>query len=386
VGITGRLSPVGITRLAALGYYVHDLDRTRRFLTERLDFEEVGATSPGMEERGGQRGAVVRAGDVTLIIVEPTGEGGPARRFLERHPEGIGTLYLEVDDAARAFALIEERGGTPLADVARFTDEGGELAMFSIATPFGDTTFHFVERGGYAAPLPGFVAHASPRGGRNRSCLGALDHVTANLQTMAPALLWMEHVLGFERYWDVRFHTRDVTEDAGGSGLKSTVMIDPRSGVKLASNEPWRPFFRESQVSLFDDDHRGDGVQHAALTTPDILSTVRSLRERGVAFRSTPRAYYDALPERLLCSGVGPIDESLEDLSDLQILVDGSAPGKYMLQIFLAEASLAHDDPRAGPFFFEIIQRKGDTGFGAGNFRALFESIEREQRRAGRTG
>jgi 4-hydroxyphenylpyruvate dioxygenase len=385
VGITGRLSPIGIERLAALGYYVHDLDRTRRFLTERLDFEEIAASSPGMEERGGHRGAVLRAGDCTLIVVEPTGEGGPARRFLSRHPEGIGTVYLDVDDAARAFALIEERGGTPITDVARFTDEGGELLTFSIVTPFGDTTFQFVERGGFAAPFPGFVAHAVPRGGRNRCGFGALDHITANLQTMTPALLWMEHVLGFERCWDVRFHTRDVAEHAGGSGLKSTVMVDPRSGVKLATNEPWRPFFRESQVSLFADDHRGDGVQHAALTTPDILSTVRRLRERGVAFRSTPRAYYDALPERLLCSGVGPIDESLEELSDLQILVDGSAPGRYLLQIFLAEAALAHEDPRAGPFFFEIIQRKGDAGFGAGNFRALFESIEHEQRLARRS-
>jgi 4-hydroxyphenylpyruvate dioxygenase len=376
------LSPIGIKRIAALGYYVHDLDRTRSFLTEQLDFEEIGA----MERGGCQRGAAVRAGDCTLIVVAPAGEGGPAQRFLRRHPEGIGTLVLEVDDAARAFALIEERGGTPLTDVMRFTDEGGELSMFSIATPFGDTTFHFVEENGYAAPFPGFVAHAAPRGGRNRCGFGAVDHVTANFQTMAPALLWMEHVLGLERYWDVRFHTGDVAEGARGSGLKSTVMYDPRSGVKLASNEPWRPFFRESQVSLFADAHRGDGVQHAAITTPDIVATVRRLRERGVTFRSTPRAYYDALPERLRRAGIGPIDESLEVLRDLQILVDGSAPGKYLLQIFLEEAALAHDDPRAGPFFFEIIQRKGDAGFGAGNFRALFESIEREQRWSRRLG
>jgi 4-hydroxyphenylpyruvate dioxygenase len=338
-----------------------------------------------MERALCQRGAVVRAGECTLIVVEPIGEGGPAWRFLRRHPEGIGTLSFEVDDAARALALIEERGGTPITDVVSFRDEGGELSMFSITTPFGDTTFRFEQRDGYAAPFPGFVAHGAPKGGQNRSGFGVVDHVTANFQTMAPALLWMEHVLGLERCWDVRFHTRDVAKDARGSGLRSTVMWDPRSGVKLANNEPWRPFFRESQVSLFAEHHRGDGVQHAAITTGDIVSTVRRLRERGVRFRSTPRAYYDVLPERLQRIGVGSIDESFEVLRDLEILVDGSAPGKYLLQIFLEESAGAHHDPEAGPFFFEIIQRKGDTGFGAGNFRALFESIEREQRRARRS-
>jgi 4-hydroxyphenylpyruvate dioxygenase len=372
---------LGIQRIEALGCYVRDLERTRSFLRDKLDLPEIGASSPEMERDDRQRGAVLRVGECALVLVEPAGAGGPAWRFLRRHPEGIGTLTFAVEDAARAFALIEERGGTPITDVLRFEDDGGRLAMFSITTPFGDTTFRFEERDGYAAPLPGFVAHAAPRGGQNRFGLGAVDHVTSNFQTMAPALLWMEHVLGFERCWEVRFHTEDLAKGAApGSGLKSTVMRDPRSGAKFANNEPWRPHFRESQVNLFGEDHRGDGVQHAAITTGDIVSTVRGLRRRGVAFRTTPRAYYDLLPERLERLGVGSIDESVEVLRELGILVDGSAPGRYLLQIFLEESASLFRDPEAGPFFFEIIQRKGDAGFGAGNFRALFESIERERR------
>jgi 4-hydroxyphenylpyruvate dioxygenase len=198
---------------------------------------------------------------------------------------------------------------------------------------------------------------------------------------MTPALLWMEHVLGFERFWTVQFHTSDVAGDAEeGSGLKSVVMIDPKSPVKFANNEPMRPFFKESQINIFAEDHRGDGVQHAALTVGDILSTVRGLRQRGVEFMPTPAAYYDMLPERLSRIGVGSIDEDVATLRELEILVDGEAERKYLLQIFLKEAAMLHADPSAGPFFFEIIQRKGSNGFGAGNFRALFESIERQQR------
>jgi 4-hydroxyphenylpyruvate dioxygenase len=156
-------------------------------------------------------------------------------------------------------------------------------------------------------------------------------------------------------------------------------MWDPASGLKFANNEPFRPFFKESQINLFAEDNRGDGVQHSALSVPDVVGAVRGLRARGVEFMPTPGTYYDVLPERLRALTVGALDEDLAVLRQLQILVDGGAPGKYLLQIFLKEAAGLHHDPEAGPFFFEIIQRKGDEGFGAGNFRALFEAIEREQ-------
>ncbi|MEM7674979.1 MAG: VOC family protein, partial [Myxococcota bacterium] len=207
----------------------------------------------------------------------------------------------------------------------------------------------------------------------------------SNFNTMTPALLWMEHVMGFRHYWDVEFHTTDVAQAAKiGSGLRSVVMYDDASGVKFANNEPWRPYFESSQIYIFDTDHGGNGIQHLALTVPDIISTVRSLRAGGVEFMPTPGTYYDMLPQRIKDLGIGQIDEDIETLRELEILVDGEGDKSYLLQIFLKDSAGLYGDPKAGPFFYEIIQRKGDEGFGAGNFRALFESIERQQQSEGR--
>jgi 4-hydroxyphenylpyruvate dioxygenase len=376
---------IGIRRLDTVHYYVHDLERSRRFYVDLLDFAEAGVSSPELERAGRQRSMLFQAGDVRVLVSQPLGEGGRAWRYLRKHPDGIGTLVFEVDDVARTFELLESRGATAITDVQRHEGDGGALSFFSITTPFGDTTFRFVERRGFRPLFPGFVMHDRPRGGQNRFGFGAVDHVTSNFQTMKPALLWLEHVLGFERFWDIEFHTADVDPTLQtGSGLRSAVYWDPASGVRFANNEPRRPFFKASQINLFGEDHRGDGVQHVALTTPSILPTVRGLRERGVVFMETPSAYYDALPERLRRIGVDAIDEPIDSLRELGILVDGSAHHKYMLQIFLKESSGLYGDPAAGPFFYEIIERKGDRGFGGGNFRALFESIERDQRAHGR--
>jgi 4-hydroxyphenylpyruvate dioxygenase len=215
-----------------------------------------------------------------------------------------------------------------------------------------------------------------------------VDHITTNFQTMMPALLWLEYVLGFQRLWDVQFHTRDVArfELRDGSGLRSVVMYDPRSSVKFANNEPYRPNFKASQINTFHEEHRGDGIQHLALEVSDIMSSVRRLRARGVEFMRTPGTYYDALPKRLDELGIGKLDEDLAELRELEILVDGRAKGSYMLQIFLKDSAGLYQDLGAGPFFYELIQRKGDEGFGAGNFRALFESIEREQEALAKAG
>jgi len=385
------LPSLGILRLEALHYYVHDLERSRRFYTERLDFAEVAVSDARLTRDGRQRSALFEAGDVRVLVSAPEGEGGRAARWLRLHPDGVGSLVFEVEDAARAFALLEERGGTPTSDLLGFEDGGGTLRTFAITTPFGDTTFRFVERRGWGGPYPGLTPHPTPRGGRNRFGFGALDHVTSNFRTMKPALLWLEHVLGFEEFWEVRFHTQDAAgearrarEAAHGSGLSSVVMRDPRSGVKFANNEPRRPAFRASQIHLFVEDQRGDGVQHAALTVADIRAAVRGLRAGGVEFMPTPGSYYDLLPARLQATGIGRLDEPIEELRELGLLVDGAAAGSYLLQIFLRDSAGLYREPEAGPFFFEIIQRKGDQGFGAGNFRALFESIEREQQREGR--
>jgi 4-hydroxyphenylpyruvate dioxygenase len=387
-----RLEPIGIVRLEGLHYYVRDLDRSRRFYVDRLDFAEVAVSGEELTRSGRQRSAVFEAGGVRVACSQPVGEGGRAWRWLRKHPDGVGSLVFEVEDAGRAFALLEERGGTPITDVQSFEDDGGTLRTFNIATPFGDTTFRFVERRGYRGLYPGMSVHAQPRGGGNALGFGDIDHVTSNFETMRPALLWMEHVLGFEEFWEIQFHTADAAASearrqammARGSGLRSVVMRDPKSGVKFANNEPWRPAFKSSQINIFHEDQRGDGVQHAALTVRDILSAVRDMRARGVEFMPTPGTYYDMLPDHLKEIGVGAIQEDVATLRDLQILVDGGAPGSYLLQIFLKDAAGLYHDPEAGPFFFEIIQRKGDLGFGAGNFRALFESIEREQQAHGR--
>jgi 4-hydroxyphenylpyruvate dioxygenase len=385
------LEPLGIRRVEALHYYVHDLERSRRFYLDRLDFAEVAASGRQIEEQGHQTSAVFQAGDVRIVCSQPRGEGGRAWRWLRKHPDGVGAVVFEVEDAERCFRLLEERGGTPITDVQEHRDDGGTLRTFNITTPLGDTTFRFVERRGYAGTYPGLVTHPEPRGGRNAFGFGYVDHLTSNFQTMKPALLWMEHVLGLEEFWEVQFHTKDAAEARRaaieaqkGSGLRSVVMRDARSGVKFANNEPWRPAFKSSQINVFHEDHRGDGIQHAALAVKDILSAVAGLRGRGVEFMPTPGTYYDALPERLRTTGIGKIEEDVEDLRRLEILVDGAAAGSYLLQIFLRDSAGLYHEPDAGPFFFEIIQRKGDEGFGAGNFRALFESIEREQQREGR--
>jgi 4-hydroxyphenylpyruvate dioxygenase len=376
-----KVESLGIKRIESVHYYVHDLERSRRFYTEVMDFAEIGGSSPELSERGHEQSVAFMAGNCVVTCIAPRGEGGRAFRYLRKHPDGIGTLNFEVADAKKAFDLLERRGGTPIDDIARHEDETGSISFFSIATPFGDTTFRFIERKGYRPLFPGFVAHAEPRGGKNAFGFTGFDHTTSNFQTMSPALLWLEHVLGFERYWQVEFHTTDVAPDhSHGSGLRSVVMWDPSSGVKFANNEPWRPFFKDSQINIFNEQHRGDGVQHLALSVEDIIPCVRGLLSRGLEFMPTPGTYYDVLPERLKKMGVGTIDEDIATLRELQILVDGDREHAYLLQIFLKEAAGLYREPEAGPFFFEIIQRKGDQGFGAGNFRALFESIERLQR------
>jgi 4-hydroxyphenylpyruvate dioxygenase len=377
----GKVPALGIRRIEAIHYYVKDLERSRRFYTEKLDFAEVAQSSEELAQRGRQDALVFDAGGCRVICSSPRGAGGRAHRYLQKHPDGVGSVVFEVEDIERVFALLEQRGGTPVHDVRTTEGTAGRFRTFVITTPFGDTTFRFVEREGAYPLYPGFEAYPVARGGKNVFGLTGFDHVTSNFETMAPALLWMEHVLGFERFWEIAFHTDDVARSAEehGSGLRSVVMWDPASGTKLANNEPRRPNFTTSQINVFHEEHRGDGVQHVAIGVKDIVSSVRGLRERGVAFMPTPAAYYDGLPARLASLGVGTLEESVDDLKRLEILVDAEGPRRYLLQIFLKDSAAAHASPEAGPFFYEIIQRRGDDGFGAGNFRALFESIEHEQ-------
>jgi 4-hydroxyphenylpyruvate dioxygenase len=361
---------------------VRDLERSTKFYVDKLGFSQTWRSSQQLEQQGRQRSVCFAAGNIQIVCSTPLGEGSRAARFLAKHPDGVGTLSFEVEDIERTFALLEERGGTPIEDIQTFTDDGGTLRQFSITTPFGDCTFRFRERRAYRALYPG--AEPVTATGTNPYGFQEIDHVTSNFQTMKPMLLWMEHVMGFEQLWEVEFHTSDVEPTRKtGSGLKSIVMWDPASNTKFANNEPSRPFFKSSQINIFNEELRGDGVQHVALTVGDIVPAVRALRANGVTFMPTPGSYYDMLPDRIAKSGIKKIDEDIKILRDLEILVDGDHFHAYMLQIFLKESAGLYGDSSAGPFFYEIIQRKGDRGFGAGNFRALFESIEREQRDRG---
>lgn len=376
-----KVESLGIKRLESVHYYVRDLERSRRFYTELMDFQEIGGSNEELTRAGRQKSVAFMAGNSVVVCMEPRGEGGRASRWFHKHPDGIGTLNFEVEDVEKTFRLLEKRGGTPITDIQRFEGEnGGSIAFFSITTPFADATFRFVQRDGYKPLYPGFEARDEPIGGQNRIGFVGYDHTTSNFPTLAPAILWLEHVMGFERYWEIEFHTTDLVPDQShGSGLRSIVMWDPGSEVKFANNEPWRPFFRSSQINAFCEEQHGAGIQHLALSVKDIIHCVKELRARGIEFMPTPGTYYDALPARLEELGVGSIDEDLDVLRDLEILVDGDGPGSYLLQIFLKESSGLYGESEAGPFFYEIIQRKGDQGFGAGNFRALFESIERAQ-------
>jgi 4-hydroxyphenylpyruvate dioxygenase len=377
---------LGLIGYDSFHFVVENLERSRAFYTQRLDFKEVARASDELVQRGGQQSTVYGAGDVRVVVSTPLSQQSKASRYLRRHPSGVMSLSFRVEDLDRTMAFLDKRGGTFLADPVEDKDErGGRYRSVEIATPLGDVAFRFVERTDYRAFAPGFVDSGVGNATRPENAYGitSIDHVTSNGLTMQPIVSWYREVLGFEPFWDISFHTKDVAKErASGSGLRSIVMWDPESGVKFATNEPLRPFFRDSQIAKFVEDNQGNGVQHIAFAVTNILWSVEELKHRGVDFMETHPAYYRDLPDRLAKLGITNVKEELKELERLQILVDG-ANDKYMLQIFLREAATLYDDRRAGPFFYEIIQRAGDPGFGYGNFRALFESIEKAQRGAG---
>ena len=378
-----RSEALGIKRIESVHFYVNDLERSRSYWVDQLDFAEIAASTPEAAAASGEKTVVVRAGDATYFLSTPVGDGR-CSQYLARHPDGVSEIIFEVEDVQQTFTTLEGRGATLVNDVETVEEAGGRYASFSITTAFGDVLFTFVERDQYEAASPGVVMHDDPIGGGNKFGFGEIDHVTSNFLTLAPFVAWCKQILGLEEYWGIEFHTKDYsTVDGPGSGLKSVVLWDPHSGVKFANNEPLRPYFRNSQIYLFVEDNRGPGVQHTAVTIEDIVGTVNGMREAGMKFMPTPGTYYDALVSRLDEAGI-EIDEAIDALRDTEILVDGEGPGKYLLQIFAQDFATAFDDRNGGPFFLEIIQRKGDRGFGGGNFRALFESIERAQLAEGR--
>ncbi len=383
---TGGKDSIGILGYDSFHFVVENLDRSREFYTRRFGFKEVAKSSRELTERSGQESVVFGAGDVRVCVSTPLSQKSKASRYLRRHPDGVMSLSFRVENLERTMDFLEKRGGTFLSDPIDVKDgAGGGYRSFEIATPLGDVAFRFVERTNFEVFAPGFVDSGVGNKGRpaNEFGIAAIDHVTSNGLTMQPIIAWYRDVLGFEPFWEISFHTLDVAKKAreSGSGLRSIVMWDPESGVKFATNEPLRPFFRDSQISKFVEDNWGNGIQHIAFAVPDILRTVEEMQHRDVEFMKTHPAYYRDLPKRLEELKLTNVKEDLKELERLQVLVDGG-DDKYMLQIFLREAAALYDESRAGPFFYEIIQRAGDPGFGYGNFRALFESIERAQQAA----
>ncbi len=370
-------SGLGIIGYDAYEFVVADLERSQRFYTAMMDVAEVARLGERAAAERGEQAVLFAAGKAQCVCVSPFEQGSPSDRWLRRHPDGVRTVGFRVRDVELSRRILSERGATMCTELLIADDhQGHPYRWFDIATPLGDVRFRFVERATGAVP-PGF-SPVEPVGQGNRHQFQVIDHITSNFLTIQPHVSWLREVMGFEEYWRVHFHTADINTESGGSGLASIVMWDSESGIKLANNEPVTPNYEASQIYSFVEANHGPGVQHVAFHVPSITPAVEGLRGSGIQFLDTPATYYDMLPERLVDQGVSNFEENLDELRRLGVLVDGE-DDRYLLQIFMVEGGLLYDDEQAGPFFYEVIQRRGARGFGEGNFRALFEAIERDQ-------
>lgn len=306
---------------------------------------------------------VVRQDKITLVLTSPLQPGGPINEHLNEHGDGVKVIALWVDDATRAWQETTKRGARSYFEPTTLEDNKGLVVQAGIHT-YGETVHIFVERTNYHGDfLPGFRTWKSsytpqPLG------LKFIDHMVGNVGwgEMSKWCEFYARVMGFTQL--VSFDDKDISTEY--TALMSKVMSNGNGRIKFPINEPARGN-KKSQIEEYIDFYRGPGVQHIAVATNDILTTVSDLRKRGVEFLYVPDTYYDELLSR-----VGEIDEDVEALQKLNILVDRDDEG-YLLQIFTKPVV---DRPT---MFFEIIQRKGAKSFGKGNFKALFESIEREQ-------
>jgi len=373
----GDGSGLGIIGYDSYEFVVADVERSRRFYTEMMDVPEVARLDERAAAERGENALLFMAGKARCVCVTPRERGSSADRWLGRHPDGVRVVSFRVRNLEATREVLAERGAAFCTEVVgRVDDQGRPYRHFDIATPLGEVRFRFVERAADALP-PGFsLLEEGPQ--RNSNGFQIIDHITSNFLTIEPHVTWLRDVMGFAEYWRIHFHTADITPESGGSGLASIVMWDSDSGIKFANNEPVTPNYEASQIYTFIEANNGPGVQHIAFHVPVISPAVENLRRSGIEFLDTPATYYDMLPERLARQKVTNFDEKIEEMQRLGILVDGD-DDRYLLQIFMVEGGLLHGDEGAGPFFYEVIQRKGARGFGEGNFRALFESIERDQ-------
>jgi 4-hydroxyphenylpyruvate dioxygenase len=344
-------------------FYVGNAKQAAHYYMSAFGFQALAYAGPetGIKDKVSY---AVRQHKLTFVLTTPIRPGNEIADHIYKHGDGVKFLALMVDDATSAWEQTTKRGGQSYLAPQRLRDEAGEVVMSGIHT-YGDTVHLFIERKNYKGVfLPGFKPWSNPHFAPADTGLLYVDHCVGNVgwNQMNPWVKFYEDVMGFKNI--LSFDDEDISTEY--SALMSKVMSNGNGYVKFPINEPAEGK-KKSQVEEYLEFYNGEGVQHVALATHDIVKTVKDLMSRGVEFLKVPNSYYDDLLDR-----VGHIDEDLEPLKELGILVDRDNEG-YLLQLF---SKPVQDRPT---LFFEIIQRKGAKSFGKGNFKALFEAIEREQ-------
>ena len=343
-------------------FYVGNAKQAAHFYKTAFGFQSLAYAGPetGMKDKVSY---VIRQHKLTFVLTTPLRINNPIADHIYKHGDGVKVLALKVDDAASAFEETVKRGAKPYQETTVLKDDDGEVVLSGIHT-YGDTVHLFVERKNYTGVfMPGFRAWKSNYNPTETGLL-YVDHCVGNVgwNQMNPWVSFYEQVMGFKNI--LSFDDNDISTEY--SALMSKVMSNGNGFVKFPINEPAEGK-KKSQVEEYLDFYNGEGVQHVAIATNDIVKTVTELQNRGIEFLSIPASYYETVLDR-----VGKIDEDLQPLQELGVLIDRDEEG-YLLQIF---SKPLEDRPT---LFFEIIQRKGAKSFGKGNFKALFEALEREQ-------
>jgi 4-hydroxyphenylpyruvate dioxygenase len=343
-------------------FYVGNAKQAAHYYQAAFGFQVIGYRGPetGVRDRVTY---LLAQGKIRLLLTSALGPDGPIADHVRKHGDGVRDIALWVDDARDAYKKAIERGARSVQEPKVAKDDSGEVVVAAIGI-YGDTIHSIVERRNYKGLfMPGFVPR-KPHYQPAETGLQYVDHCVGNVE-LGQMNVWVgfyEKVMGFKNL--ISFDDADISTEY--SSLMSKVMSNGNEKIKFPINEPAKGK-KKSQIDEYLDFYRGPGVQHLALATNDIVTTVTALRDRGVEFLSVPTTYYEELQGR-----VGKIDEPVDVLANLGILVDRDPDG-YLLQIF---SKPVQDRPT---LFYEIIQRKGARSFGKGNFKALFEAIEREQ-------
>ena len=352
-------------------FYVGNAKQAAHFYKTAFGFQSFAYS--GLETGKKDRVSyVLKQNKIRIVLTSPLGSASPINEHIVKHGDGVKVVALWVEDARSAFEETTKRGAKPFMEPQVETDEHGEVVRSGIYT-YGETVHMFVERKNYNGQfLPGYRKWESDYNPEPTG-LKYIDHMVGNVGWggMNTWVKWYEDVMGFVNF--LTFDDKQITTEY--SALMSKVMSNGNGRIKFPINEPAEGI-KKSQIEEYLDFYEGPGVQHLAVATDDIVKTVAALKARGVEFLPPPpQAYYDDIPRRL-GAHMDTMKEDLTKLQELSILVDADEEG-YLLQIFTKPLQ---DRPT---LFFEIIQRMGAKGFGAGNFKALFESIEREQAQRG---